>query len=183
MRSYAIIMTCAALFGCASVSGTQSFATVQEYSLPSVGTVIPARTVSAQGAATTRSFAQAVLDSVDQLRKNDHVDSADVTIHIVSSALSSNTNFSGVKALRTELVTGSSTIRLCDHVLSASEQQSSSITCPVDHEIQESELRTTSAANTQAQVRIEVDMEGTVTATKLRSTLNFEAELNADLSL
>lgn len=183
MKSYAILIACAALFGCASVSGTQSFATSQVYSLPNVGTVVPARTVSAQAAATTRSFAQAVLDSVDQLRKNDHVDSADVTIHIVSSALTSNTTFSGVKALRTELVTSSGTITLCDHMLSAAEQQSSSITCPVDHDIQESELRTTSAATAQSQVRIEIDMEGAVTATKLTSTVNFEAELNADLSL
>src|SRR5262249_3193969 len=153
----------------ASVSGTQSFAAVEEYDLPNVGTIEGAQTVTAQGAQNTRAFGQAVLDTVDQLRANDHVDSANVTIRIVSTALSSDTTFSGVVALRTQLVTESGPVDICNRTLTASEQRSSSITCEVDYAIEEAALRRSSEANAPAQIRVELQLEGDVTATKLIS--------------
>jgi hypothetical protein len=183
MNRSAFMLPCLAIIACASISGSQSFATVEQYSLPEIGTVVPSQTITAQSDAKTRSFAQAVLDNVDQLRANDHVDSADVTIKIVSTALSSNTTFSGVKALHTQLVTETGTIELCNRTLSADEQRSSNITCDVDHEIQESELRASSKSTSPAQVRVQVELAGSVTMTKLTSTVNFEAQLDANVSL
>lgn len=151
--------------------------------LPSVGTLAGPLTVTAEGAAKTRSFAQAVLDNLDQLRENDHVDSAGVTLRIVSNVLVPDTTFSGVKAVHTELVTESGTISLCNRTLSAAEQRSSSIVCDVDHSIEEAALRQSSDAGARARVRVQVQMDGTVTATKIVSTVNFEAELDADFSL
>jgi hypothetical protein len=175
MNHSALMLPCLAIIACASISGSQSFATVEQYSLPEIGTVVPSQTITAQSDAKTRSFAQAVLDNVDQLRANDHVDSADVTIRIVSTGLS--------KALHTQLVTETGTIELCNRTLSAQEQRSSNITCDVDHEIQESELRASSKSTSPAQVRVQVELAGSVTMTKLTSTVNFEAQLDAALSL
>jgi hypothetical protein len=180
MKLYALLLSCGVLVGCASISGTQSFATVDEYALPAVGTIVGSQTVTAQGATKTRSFAQAVLDNLDQLRANKHVDSAGVSIRIVSTALTTDTTFSGVEALRTQLVTETGTIDLCNHTLTASEQRSSNVECSADFEIDETMLR---AADAPAQIRVQLVLAGDVTATKLISTVTFEAQLDADLSL
>jgi hypothetical protein len=183
MRVLALLTPLCCLLACASVTGTQTFQSSSQYSLPTIGNVTGTRTIAASAATNARSFAESVLQDVDELRENKHVDSAAVAVRIASVQLTSNTTFAGVKAVRLQLVTETETIELCNRPVTTREEQSSSISCTVDHEIQESELKKSSDSATPAQISVQLQVSGAVTATKLTATVAFDVEVNADVSL
>lgn len=171
------------LAACASVSGSQSFETSAKYTLPAVGTVTGTRTITAQAAADTRAFAASVLKDIDELRDDKHVDSADAKLRIVSATLAVDTSFAGVQSVRIQLVTASSTVELCDRALSSSDQQASTVSCSTDHVFDETDLTTASSSTASSRIDIQLVVSGTVTARHLTSTVGFEVEVNADVSL
>jgi hypothetical protein len=173
------------LVACASISGTQTFEANRQFTLPSVAAVggdIGSRTITAVGAAEGLSFAESVLDDVDQLRERDHIDSAEAAVRVVSVRLSTDTTFAGVTAVRVQLVTGGETVELCSRTLSAEEQKASSISCEADHVMDEATLQQTSAG-ASAQIGAQLDVSSGVTATKLNSVVTFQVEVNVDASL
>jgi hypothetical protein len=127
-------------------------------------------------------FADSALDNVDQLRERDHIDSAEATVRVVSVRLSTDTTFAGVRAIRAQLVTGAETVELCGRTLSADEQKASSVSCDVDHVMDEPTLRRNTTA-APARTGVQLDVSGAVTATKLSSVVTFEVEVNVDASL
>jgi hypothetical protein len=185
MMKHTFLPLCS-LLACASISGTQTFQATQQFSMPVVGAPageIGARTVAVVGAAGVESFAESVLDDVDELRAKDHIDSVDAAIRVVSIRLSTDTTFAGVTALRAQLITGTETIELCSRTLSAAEQKSSSVSCAADQVVQEASLQQSSTSTPPTQIGAELDVSGAMTATKLNSVVTFEVEVNVDASL
>ena len=183
MKVFALLLPLSCVAACASITGTQTFQSTNSYTLPAIGVVSGTRTISAEGATNAPSFAQSVLNDIDELREDEHVDSADAKIRIATVRLASDTTFAGVKAIRLRLVTRTETIELCDRTLSASEERSASISCTVDHEVNEADLESNTSATSPARITVELDVSGTVTATQLTSTVAFEVEVNAEVSL
>jgi hypothetical protein len=186
MRRHTLLAPVCAFVACASISGTQSFQATRQFTLPSLGVTTGdsgSHTINAVGAADDLSFAASVLADVDRLRERDHVDSAEATVRVVSVRLSTDTTFAGVTAIRAQLVTATQTIELCSRTLSASEQKASSITCEADHVMDEETLQQSSTSTSPAQIGAQLDVSGTVTATKLNSVVTFEVEVNVDASL
>lgn len=183
MKSHLLAPLCA-LVACASISGTQTFETTRQFTLPDVGAAgsnLSAQTITAVGAAGQLSFADSVLNDVDDLRERDHIDSADASVRVRSIRLSTNTTFAGVDAIRVQLVTGSDTIELCNLKLSAAEQKASTIDCDADHVMDEDTLQ--DAAGSPTEIGAQLDVSGAVTATQLRSVVSFEIAVNVDASL
>ena len=184
MRTHTLFAPLCALVACASISGTQSFEATRQFSLPSVGAVpgdTGSHTIVAVGAADEISFAESVLDDVDELRARDHIDSAEASVRVVSIRLSTDTTFAGVTAVRVQMVTATETIVLCSRTLTEEDQRASSIRCEADHVMDEATLQQTTAV--PAQIGAELDVSGAVTATKLDSVVTFEVEVNVDASL
>src|SRR4051812_608243 len=155
MRTHTLLTPLCALVACASISGTQTFQATRQFALPNTGTVggdTGSRTITAVGAANQLSFAEAVLDDVDQLRKRDHVDSAEATIRVVSVRLSTDTTFAGVTAIRVQLVTATESIELCNRTLNEDEQRASSISCAADHAMDEATLQQNTGSSAPAQI-------------------------------
>jgi hypothetical protein len=186
MRTYTLLAPVCALVACASISGTQSFEATRQFTLPSVGAVadnVGSQTITAVGEAGQISFAQSVLDDVDELRERDHIDSAEATVRVVSVRLSTDTTFAGIDAIRVQLVTATDTIELCNRTLSADEQRASSICCEADHVMDEATLQKNATATAPAQIGAQLDVSGGVTARKLNSVVTFEVEVDVDASL
>jgi hypothetical protein len=186
MRTHTFLTPLLALVACASISGTQTFQATRQFTLPSVGAVVGdagSQTIAAVGAAGELSFAESVIDDVDQLRERDHIDSAEATVRVVSVRLSTDTTFAGVTAVRVQLVTGAQTIELCSRTLSEDEQKASSISCDADHVMDEATLQQNATAAEPAQIGAQLDVSGAVTATKLSSVVTFQVEVNVDASL
>jgi hypothetical protein len=186
MRTHTLLTPLFALVACASISGTQTFQATRQFTLPNVAAVggeTGSHTITAVGAAGELSFAESVLDDVDQLRERDHIDSAEATVRVVSVRLSTDTTFAGVTAVRAQLVTGAETIELCSRTLSADEQNASSVSCDVDHVMDEATLQQNTTSAAPAQIGAQLDVAGAVTATKLNSVVTFQVEVNVDASL
>jgi hypothetical protein len=186
MRTRTLLAPLCAAVACASISGSQSFETSRQFTLPSVAAMAGdtgPHTISAIGAAGQISFAESVLDDVDRLRERDHIDSAEASVRVVSVRLSTDTTFAGITAVRVQLVTAAETVELCSRSLSADEQKSSSIRCEADHVMDEETLQQNAASSAPAQIGAQVEVSGAVTATKLNSVVTFEVEVNVDASL
>lgn len=184
MKTRLFLTPFCALVACASISGTQTFEATRQFSLPAVPAVgAGTQTISAMGATGDPSFAESVLDTVDRLRDEDHVDSAEAEIRVVSVRLSTDTTFAGVSAVRVQLVTATGPIELCNRALSAAEQNASSINCEVDQVMDETTLQQTAASTAPSQIAAQLQVSGATTATRLNSVVTFEVELNVDASL
>ena len=186
MKTHTLLMPLCALVACASISGTQSFEATRQFSLPSVAAIAGdtgSHTVTAVGAAGELSFAKSVLDEVEQLREQDHIDSADAQIRVGSVRLSTDTTFAGITAIRVQLVTATETIELCARTLSADEQRASSISCDADHVVDEATLQQGATSNKPAQIGAQVEVSGAMTATKLDSVVTFEVQVDVEASL
>ena len=187
MRTHSLLLSLCTLVACASISGTQSFETTRQFTLPDLGGVpsdAGMQTIGAVGTAGETSFAASVLDDVAELRERDHVDSADATVRVVSIRLSTDTTFSGVAAVRVQLVTATGTVELCSRTLTPDEQRASSISCEVDHVVDEAALQQSTNSATPAQIGAQLDVSAAaVTATELRSVVTFEVEVDVDASL
>ena len=186
MRTPTLLAPLCALVACASISGTQTFESSKQFTLPNVAAaadVTASQTIVAMGAATEISFAESVLDDVEELRERDHIDSAEATVRVVSIRLSTDTTFAGVTAVRVQLVTATETIELCTRTLSPDEQRSSSIRCEADHVMDEATLQRNTTSTDPAQIGAQLDVTGEVTATTLSSVVTFEVEVNVDASL
>lgn len=185
MKTHPFLLPLCALVACASISGTQTFETTRQFTLPNTGAVAGdtgSRTIAAVGGVGELSFAESVLDNIDRLRERDHIDSAEATVRVMSIRLSTDTTFAGVTAIRVQLVTGTETIELCRRTLSAEEQKASSVSCEADHVMDEDTLQQTTS-ETPAQIGAQLEVSGAVTATKLNSVVTFEVEVNVDASL
>lgn len=185
MRTQTFFAPLCAVVACASINGSQSFEATRQFTLPSVGPVAidtGSRTITAVGAANDLSFAESVLNDVDELRERDH-DSAEATIRVVSVRLSTDTTFEGVTAVRAQLITATGTIELCRRTLSADEQKASSIGCEADHVMDEATLQQAATSTSPTQIGAQLEVSGEVTATKLDSSVTFEVEVNVDASL
>lgn len=185
MSTRALLTSLLSLCACASISGSQTFEALQEYSLPNAGNtyatdVTTTVTVSAN---SQRSFAAAVLDDIAELRAQDHVDSAEASVQIASIQLATDTTFAGVKAVRVQLVTPTETVELCNRVLSASDEQSSSVSCRTDYRLGEDALQQSATSEQPTRIDLELQVSGAVTATTLTSTVAFEVEVDVDASL
>jgi hypothetical protein len=188
MKTRTLFTPLCVLVACASINGTQTFETTRQFSLPRAAAVAGARstatqTITAVSSVNQLSFAESVLDDVDELRERDHIDSAEATVRVVSIRLSTDTTFEGVNVVRVQLVTGTETIELCSRTLSAEEQKASSISCEADHVMDEQTLQQTTASATPAQIGAQLEVTGAVTATTLSSVVKFEVEVNVDASL
>lgn len=186
MRTHPLLTPLCALAACVSISGTQTFQSTRQFTLPNVGAVVGdprSHTITAVSAADETSFAESILDDVDQLRERDHIDSAEATVRVVSVRLSTDTTFAGVTALRVQLVTGAETIELCSRTLSADEQKASSVSCDADHVMDEATLQQDTTSAAPAQIGAQLEVSGAVTATKLASVVTFQVEVNVDASL
>lgn len=184
MKTRALIIGLLLGHGCASITGTQDFATDQQYSLPNQGAItLAGSTIVTVSAMSSRTFAAAVLDDIDDLRNTQHIDSADASVQVRSVQLATNTTFSGVKAIWIHLVTESQTIELCNRILSASDEQLSSVGCSANYRIDEAALQTSAGSSQPARIDVQLELEGDVTATELTSTVAFEVEVNVDASL
>jgi hypothetical protein len=185
MKTHTLLTPLFALVACVSISGSQTFQATQQFTLPNVGAVgdTGSRTIAAVGAADELSFAESVLEDVDQLRERDHIDSAEATVRVVSVRLSTDTTFAGVTAIRAQLVTGAQTVELCSRTLSADEQKASSVSCDADHVMDEATLQQTTTSAAPAQIGAQLEVSGAVTATNLTSVVTFQVEVNVDASL
>lgn len=186
MRTRALLTSLCALAACASIRGTQTFEATQQFTLPNIGAVAAgagSQTIAAVGAQGELSFAESVLDDVDELRERDHIDSAEATVRVVSIRLSTDTTFAGVTRVRVQLVAADGPIELCNHTLSIDEQNASSITCEADHIMDEAALQQTTASAAPAQIGAQLDVSGGVTATTLSSVVTFEVGVRVDASL
>jgi hypothetical protein len=186
MRTHTLLTPLCALVACASISGTQTFQATRQFTLPNVGAVAGdtgSHTITALGAADGLSFAESVLDDVDQLRERDHVDSAEAAVRVVSVRLSTDTTFAGVTAVRVQLVTGTETVLLCSRTLSVDDQKASTVSCEADHVMDEASLQQNTTSTAPAQIGAQLDVSGEVTATKLNSVVTFEVEVDVDASL
>lgn len=183
MKNYVLAPLCA-LVACASISGSQSFQATRLFELPAVpaavGDIGP-QTIDAVATFGQLSFANSVLNDVDDLRSQDHIDSADASIRVVSVELTTNTTFAGVSVVRAQLVTNSETIELCNRTLTAAEQRGSTVTCESDHVMDEQTLQDSAASD--AQIGAQLVVSSGMTATKLSSVVNFEIQVNVDASL
>lgn len=180
MKAYTFLTPLVALVACASVSGTQSFEATRQFTLPTAGATAAGtgpRTITAVGAADELSFAQSLLDDVDDLREQDHVDAVEAKVRVVSVRLSTDTTFAGISAVRVQLVSDSGTTELCARRLSTADQAASSISCDADHVVDEAALQQS------AQIGAQLDVSGAMTATRLDSVVSFQVELNLDASL
>lgn len=180
MKAYAFLIAVCALVACASVSGTQSFEATRQFTLPNTSATAAGagpRTITAEGATEELSFAEALLDEVDQLREQDHVDAVEARVRVVSVRLATDTTFAGITAVRVQLVSGSRTIELCARTLSAAEQAASSIGCDSDQVMDEATLQQS------AQIEAQLDVSGGMTARKLDSVVTFQVEVDVDASL
>lgn len=186
MKTHTLFAPLCVVVACASISGSQSFEATRQFTLPSVGPVpvdTGSRTITAVGATNDLSFAQSVLDDVDQLRERDHIDSAEATVRVVSVRLSTDTTFEGVTAVRAQLVTPTGTVELCSRTLSADDQRASSIVCEADHVMDEATLEQATMSASPTQIGAQLEVSGGVTATKLNSVVTFEVEVDVDASL
>jgi hypothetical protein len=175
-----------ALVACASISGTQTFEATRQFTLPDVEAVVGdtgSHAITAVGAADELSFAESILDDVNQLRERDHIDSVDAAVRVVSVRLSTDTTFAGVTAVRVQLVTGAETVQLCSRALSADEQEASSVSCEANHVMDEATLQQNATSAAPAQIAAQLDVSGAVTARKLHSVVTFQVEVNIDASL
>ena len=187
MKLHPLHVLLCGLVACASISGTQTFESTRQFTLPDLGGVPSAaglQTIRLAGAAGETTFAQSILDDVDELRERDHVDSAEATVRIVSLRLSTDTTFSGVAAVRVQLDTATGAIELCNRRLSADEQRASSIRCDANQVMDEATLEQSAGAPSPAQLNAQLDVSGTaVTAKTLEAVVAFEVEVEVDASL
>ena len=187
MRTHPLLLPLCTLVACASISGAQSFETTRQFTLPDLAGIpsdAGTQTIGAVAAAGETSFAASVLDDVAELRERDHVDSADATVRVVSIRLSTDTTFSGVAAVRVQLVTATGTIELCSRTLTPDEQRASNVRCEADHVMDEATLQQSTSSTTPAQIGAQLDVTAAeVTAKQLRSVVTFEVEVDVDASL
>lgn len=180
------------LFGlcaCASIVATQTFEINTEVAMPSIPRVdLPAGTPAQTVSLTARfgSCSKTALGSLDKLRANNHVDSADVWVVIHDVKLSSDSSFSGIEKLSLQLVTPDETVTICDRTLSESDQASSNIECGFEHRVRAEQLCSTLSADGSgvAEMTIELAVQtGDVTLTTLGASIKVDTELEADVSL
>ncbi|MET0386879.1 MAG: hypothetical protein ABW321_13010 [Polyangiales bacterium] len=168
---------------CAAISGSQTFESVSELSLPIADGVSGTGTISAVGSENTQSFAEVLLEDLNDLRGEKFVDSVELAVQIQQVVLDADTTFAGVQAIRITLRSVAETISLCDRTLSAGDRAASRLTCEVDHALTESTLEQMRASDQDSELSVELDIDGEVTARRLTSTLHLEVQLDANASL
>jgi hypothetical protein len=177
------------LCACASIIATQTFEISTEVAMPSIPRVdLPAGTPAQTISLTARfgSCSSTALGSLDKLRENKHVDSADVWVVIRDVQLRSDASFSGIEKLSLQLVTPDETITICDRDLSESDQASSNIECGFEHRVRAEQLCSTLAGDGAATAEMTIELAiqtGDVTLTTLGATIKVDTELEADVSL
>jgi hypothetical protein len=169
--------------GCVSVSGSQTFETSSDYSVPAIGGVSGSGTISAVSAENAQPFAKDVLKGVNKLRDNSHVTNFVTELRISTIELSTNTNFAGVNELRLQWISDGSSDPLCDRSLSASDQESSTITCDIAYDVDVAKLENSTSSSTPAQIGVQLQVSGESTATRMTSTVTFEVSVSADIGL
>lgn len=174
------------LCACASVVATQEFDITTEIAMPSIPRVPTAQAVPVSFTAQFGSCSSTALGSLDKLRENKHVDSADIWVVVKDVRLRSNTSFSGVETIKLELVTPDETISICDLELSDSDQESDVIDCDFEHRIKAEDLCSMLSGNSTGVAMMNIDLTvspANVTLSSLSSTIEVDTELDLDVSL
>lgn len=175
-----------ALGACASIVATQTFEISTEVAMPSIPRIPTTEPQTVTLTARFGSCSSTALGSLEKLRENKYVDSADVWVVVRDVQLRSDSSFAGIEDLNLQLVTPDETVTICDRTLSESDQASNTIDCDFEHRVRAEQLCMMLGDSTSgvAQMSIELQVStGDVTLTTLGATLKVDTELEADVSL
>jgi hypothetical protein len=187
-RNFAICAAVCVSAACVSIVATQTFEITTQIAMPNIPDVdVPG--AGPQTVALTARFgscSRTALGSLDKLRSNAHVDSADVFVVVRDITLRSDATFEGIENLNLALVTPEETVTICDRTLSDADQQRDTVNCDFEHRVRAEQLCTSLGANSSgvAEMTIELAVQtGDVTLTTLSATIHVDTELEANISL
>jgi hypothetical protein len=185
-RSTPMLLALVAVCACASIVATQTFEISTEVAMPSIPRIPTSEPQTVRLTARFGSCSRTALGSLDKLRENELVDSADVWVTVRDIELRSDTSFAGIENLTLELVTPDEILTICDRTLSDSDQEASTIDCDFEHRVRAEQLCAMFGddAADVAEMTIELAVStGDVTLTTLSATLQVDTELEANVSL
>jgi hypothetical protein len=175
-----------ALCACASIAATQTFEISTQVAMPSIPRIPTSEPQTVMLTARFGSCSRTALGSLDKLRENSHVDSADVWVVVRDVQLRSDSSFAGIEDLTLQLVTPDETVTICDRRLSEADQEASTVDCEFEHRVRAEQLCSMIGGGSSgvAQMTIELEVStGDITLTELGATLNVDTVLEADVSL
>jgi hypothetical protein len=182
-----LVLLCA----CASIVATQSFEITTEVAMPDIpnvdlpeGVDAPPQTLRLR--ASFGSCSRTALGSLDKLRENANVKSADVWVVVRDIQLRSDSSFSGIEELDISLVTPDETLNICNRRLSESDQAGSTIDCGFEHRMRAEQLCSTLSGDGSgtASMTIELSVQtGDVTLTTLSASIQVDTDLEVDVGI